>query len=184
VATRQVAEVTLPTYELERLWTPEYLERLAATYWRYLTRVSCGLLRVIYTPATRELVLVRRPFVLLRLRAPEYNLQPTVGAVTWRIERGILVARTGRGQGYLRIVVQRPSRATGEWVTARVSSEVANFYPTLALASSHWSSRVGSFLYTQTQLRLHVLITHGFLRSLARLELAPSTVGALRDPNA
>lgn len=184
MATRQVAEVTLKTDELERLWTPEYLERLAATYWRYLTRISCGLLRVVYSPTTRELVFVRRPLVLLRFRAPEYDLQSTVGAVTWRIERGILVARAGRGQGYLRIVVERPSRSTGEWVTARVSSEVANFYPTLAFSHSDWSSRIGGWVYTQTQLRLHVLVTHGFLRSLARLELAPSSVGALRDPNA
>ena len=50
VTTLQAAEVTLPRAELERIWSPEYLERLARTYWRFLTRVSLGLLRVLYTP--------------------------------------------------------------------------------------------------------------------------------------
>ncbi|MCW2992161.1 MAG: hypothetical protein JWM73_2755, partial [Solirubrobacterales bacterium] len=33
------------------------------------------------------------------------------------------------------------------------------------------------WLYTNTQSRIHVLVTHGFLRSLARLKLAESRVG-------
>ena len=45
VTSMQVADVTLPASELERMWTPEYLERLARTYWLFLTRVSLGLLR-------------------------------------------------------------------------------------------------------------------------------------------
>ena len=48
-ARKQVAEVTLPRAELDRIWSAEYLERLARTYWRFLTRVSLGLLRVLYT---------------------------------------------------------------------------------------------------------------------------------------
>src|ERR1700729_2351355 len=32
----QSAVVTLPPAELERIWTAEYLERLARTYWRFL----------------------------------------------------------------------------------------------------------------------------------------------------
>ena len=39
-------------------------------------------------------------------------------------------------------------------------------------------SRAGSTCNTQS--RIHVLVTHGFLRSLARLELEESAVGALR----
>jgi hypothetical protein len=35
-------------------------------------------------------------------------------------------------------------------------------------------------VYEQTQLRVHVLVTHAFLRSLANLELEPSVIGALR----
>src|SRR6185436_10992267 len=33
---RQVAEITLPQAELERLWSPEHLESLARTYWSFL----------------------------------------------------------------------------------------------------------------------------------------------------
>ena len=46
---RQVAEVTLPQAELEKLWSPEHLERLARTYWSFLSRFSLGLIRVLYT---------------------------------------------------------------------------------------------------------------------------------------
>ncbi len=43
-----------------------------------------------------------------------------------------------------------------------------------------WLARIGSFVYRVTQLRIHVIVTNAFLRSLARLDLAPSVVGALR----
>ena len=42
-----------------------------------------------------------------------------------------------------------------------------------------WHVTIGAWLYGQTQLRIHVLICNGFLRSLARLDLPPSRVGAL-----
>jgi hypothetical protein len=63
-------------------------------------------------------------------------------------------------------------------VTVRVSSEVANFYPTIG----GWGgfTRIGRVIYRITQLRIHVIVTNAFLRSLARLDLAPSVVGALR----
>src|SRR5919202_2455408 len=84
VTTKQVADVTLPRRELDRIWNPEYLERLARTYWRFLTRASLGLLRVRYGPDPREIVQLTRPFVLLRFRAPEYETEANRGAVTWR----------------------------------------------------------------------------------------------------
>src|SRR3954447_25794525 len=65
VTTKQIADVTLPREELDRIWTPEYLERLARTYWRFLTRISLGLIRVLYGPDAREVVLLTRPFTLL-----------------------------------------------------------------------------------------------------------------------
>jgi hypothetical protein len=177
VTTRQVADVTLPCSELDRIWTPEYLERLARTYWRFLTRVSLGLLRVLYTPDSREIVLLRRPFVLLTFHAPEYEIEANRGTVTWRIRSGLLVARRGRGKGFLRISVERPAVHGSAMVTARVSSEVANFYPTIG----GWGgfTRIGRVIYRITQLRIHVIVTNAFLRSLARLDLAPSVVGAL-----
>jgi hypothetical protein len=181
VSSRQVAEVTLPRWELDRVWSPEYLERLARTYWHFLTRFFLGVLRVDYTPDSREVVLLRRPFVLLRFRAPEYEIEADGGTVTWPIERGLLVARVGRGRGYLRLSVRRPADDDGRSeVTATVCSEVVNFYPTIA--GRGWYSRIGRWIYNQTQLRIHVLVTHAFLRSLARLDLEQSRVGALRPP--
>ncbi len=185
VTTRQVADVTLPRAELDRIWSPAYLERLASTYWRFLTRVSLGLLRVLYTRDAREVVLLTRPFVLLRFHAPEYEAEGDHGSVTWRIDRGILVAPAGRSRGYLRIAVERPPSAEGApadgEITGRVTSEVANFYPTIA--GWGWFARIGRHLYSFTQLKMHVIVTHAFLRSLARLDLAESKVGALAEPD-
>src|SRR3712207_6839779 len=73
VTSRNIADVTIPVHELERIWKTEYLERLARTYWRFLTRVSLGLIQVEYGPDSREIVLVTKPFVLLRFFAPEYE---------------------------------------------------------------------------------------------------------------
>jgi hypothetical protein len=158
VTTKQVAEVTLPRSELDRMWSPEYLERLARTYWRFLTRVSLGLLRVLYTPESREIALIGRPLVLLRFRAPEYEIEANRGTVTWRIDRGLLVAPMGRGKGHLRISVSRPQSVPGgdEEVTVTVTSEVASFYP--LIRGWGWFSKVGEVLYRFTQLRIHVIV--------------------------
>jgi hypothetical protein len=180
VTSRETAEVTLPRSELERMWSPEYLERLARTYWHFLTRVSLGILRVLYTPTSREIAVFTRPFVLLRFCAPEYDFRTEGGSVTWEIEKGLLVATRGRGRGYLRLTVERPSAGSGPEATVTIISEVANFYP--RIAGSGWFARIGRIFYRITQARLHVLVTHAFLRSLRRLDLKPSVVGALRPP--
>jgi hypothetical protein len=57
-----------------------------------------------------------------------------------------------------------------------VEVEVANFYPAIA----HWIAR---WFYKQTQSRIHVLVTHGFLRSLANRELEQSAVGRFAAPD-
>jgi hypothetical protein len=183
VTTKQEAEVTLPRAELERIWHAEYLERLAATYWRFLTRVSLGLLRVLYAPDSREIAVIGRPFVLLSFHAPEYEIGGDDGnsaSVTWRIKKGLLVQPAGRGKGFLRIAVRRkPEDGDGELVTGEVTSEVANFYP--AIAGAGWFARIGQYVYRYTQLWIHVVVTHAFLRSLARLDLAESEVGTLKE---
>src|SRR4051794_22104035 len=181
VTTKQIAMVTLPNSELERIWNAEYLERLARTYWRFLTRVSLGILRVLYKSDSREIVVLFRPLTLLRFHAPEYETEPDCGSVTWRIDKGLLVAPIGRSKGYLRITVQRcppEDDAPAGLEKLLVSSEVANFYPTIG--GWGWFARIGHYLYRLTQLRIHVIVTNAFLRSLARLDLAPSVVGALR----
>jgi hypothetical protein len=181
VTTKQVAEVTLPRPELDRIWNAEYLERLARTYWRFLTRVSVGILRVLYTADSREIVVLFRPLTLLRFRAPEYETEADRGSVTWQIDTGLLVAPIGRGKGFLRVTVERCAAEDSDepgLAKVLVSSEVANFYPTIG--GWGWFARFGHYLYRLTQLEIHVIVTNAFLRSLARLDLAPSVVGALR----
>ncbi len=108
IGSKQSAEVTLPRPELERIWSAEYLERLARTYWSFLTRFSLGILRVLYSEDAREVVIFRRPFLLLRFHKPEYHLEQDGGTVTWPIDKGLLVAPAGRdGRGYLRLSVSR-----------------------------------------------------------------------------
>jgi hypothetical protein len=172
----QEAEVTLPPELLEEIWRPEYLERLARAYWAHLNRVSRGLVRVAYAPDSRTVLIAGIP--LLRFRRPDYVTGPGLGRVTWRIERGLLVAPSGRGQGFLRIGVRRLENANGD-PAVRIRAEVANYYP--FIRGSGWFARLGSRLYSATQLRFHVWIVHGFLRSLERLDLPPSDVGALAD---
>jgi hypothetical protein len=169
----QSADVALPQTTLLQLWTPAHLERLARTYWRFVTRVTLGLVRMSYGDTERSVVLVGRPFKLLTFDAPEYELDAQRGVVRWRIQRGVLVARSGRGgYGHLQINVRRlPEQAAG-CARVRVEVEVANFHPAIA-------SGFGLRVYNATQARIHVFVTHGFLRSLARLDLADSEVGRL-----
>jgi hypothetical protein len=167
----QAADLFLPEDSLQEIWTPVHLERLARTYWRFLTRVTLGLIRVKYTEGERSVVLLFRPLRLLTFRAPEYEMDEHRGLVRWRIAQGLLVARAGRGKdGYLQIDVRRCDSDDPERARLHVEVEVANFYPAIA-------SHIGRWVYNATQSRIHVIVTHGFLRSLARLDLAESRVG-------
>jgi hypothetical protein len=176
----QEADVILPSAMLDRLWRSAYLERLAAAYWRYLRRISLGLLRIVYLPDGRAVSLLHPRLVLLRFRSPQYDTGPGFGQVTWPIERGLLVSMPGRG--HLRIAVRRLEPDPGDGpgcARVRVRSEVQNFYP--LLRGSGRLARIGARFYAATQLRVHVFVTNGFLRSLARLDLPPSSVGALAE---
>ncbi|HKH19269.1 MAG TPA: hypothetical protein VKA57_17215 [Solirubrobacteraceae bacterium] len=170
----QAADLTMPAAELDAIWSPMHLERLARTYWKYLSRVTLGLIRVAYTQTERSVVLIARPLVLLRFRAPEYFMDDAHGVVRWRIRDGILVASEGHeGDGYLEIDIRRlPETAAG--ARLHVEVEIASFYPAIAFRIARW-------VYANTQSRIHVLVTHGFLRSLEKLELEQSAVGRF-DP--
>ena len=174
VHSAQEAIVRLPAETLAEVWQPEYLERLARAYWRYLSRISLGTIRVVYAEDSRTVVLLTRHLPLLRFAAPEYEMEADAASVTWRIQRGLLVAREGRNRGFLRISVRRRD-APGE---LHLSVDVRNFYPWLRGRGRF--ARFGAWLYGQTQVRIHRLVTFGFLRSLARLDLPPSRIGALR----
>lgn len=175
VRSTQAADLTMDVAALDALWSPMQLERLARTYWRYLTRVTLGLVRVDYGAEQRTVVLVRQPLRLLRFKAPEFAMDDERGIVRWRIDDGLLVARRGHHRdGYLQIDVRRRAGEAGGpgegTAVAHVEVEVANFYPSIA-------RRLSTPVYRATQSRIHVLVTHGFLRSLARLDLAESRVG-------
>jgi len=170
----QTAKLTLEAADLERLWTPANLENLARTYWRFLSRVTLRLIRIVYTPDSRLVVFLGRPLTLLRFDLPEYTTEADHGAVRWRIRDGLLVARTGRGCGFLAVDVRRePPRPDGK-EDLLIEVEVANFYPSIAVGFS-------MPVYEMTQSAVHVLVTHAFLRSLAKLDLAESKIGVLSD---
>ena len=169
----QAADLLLEEAALSEIWSSTHLERLARTYWRFLTRVTLGLIRVHYTEGERSVVLLFSPLRLLTFHAPEYEMDPSRGMVRWRIARGLLVARRGRnGGGYLQIEVRRRPGEDPTWAHLHVKVEVANFYPSIA-------SGLSRRLYNATQSRIHVIVTYSFLRSLARLDLAESRVGRL-----
>ncbi|MGD0452764.1 MAG: hypothetical protein ABSB69_04145 [Solirubrobacteraceae bacterium] len=171
----QKADLVIEESALAEIWTPAHLERLARTYWRFLTRVTLGLIRVRYSEHERSVVLLARPLKLLTFLAPEYEMNRERGLVRWRIARGLLVSRRGRnGRGYLQIEVRRRAGEDPDHARLHVEVEVANFYPSIA-------SRLSRRVYNATQSRIHVIVTHAFLRSLARLDLAESKVGRF-DP--
>jgi hypothetical protein len=174
----QEATVEMPADVYRRMWKPEYLERLARSYWAFLSKISLGAIRVVYEPSSRTVVFISRRLPLLRFRKPEYTTGPGLGQVTWRIERGLLVAPNGRGQGMLRITVRSSAPSEGtEDACVSVRTDISNFYP--FLRGGGVFARVGVEIYSFTQVRIHTWVTHGFLRSLARLDLPQSPVGAL-----
>jgi hypothetical protein len=168
----QTAELTLEPGDLDRLWTPANLENLARTYWRFLSRVTVGLIRVRYGNNERSVVLLVRPLTLLRFEAPEYVVESDHGGVRWRIRDGLLVARGGRGKGDLKLDVWREGLDGHGRATLRIEVGVTNFYPSIAAGLSQP-------VYESTQSVVHVLVTHSFLRSLATLELDESRVRRL-----
>jgi hypothetical protein len=180
VTTRQEAELTLPRETLDRLWTAENLENLARTYWSFLTRVFRGLIKIRYGADCREIVAAGF-LVLLRFHKPDYETGQSRGCVTWRINKGFLVAPGGRDKGHLKICVERADEANSDGdVRVHVSSEVGAFVPTLSFPGLRSISGFGRWFYKQTQLRAHVIVTHAFLKSLGNLELEQSQVGSLR----
>jgi hypothetical protein len=170
----QSAQLTMDRAELERLWKRPNLENLARTYWRFLSRVTFGLIRVVYSSDSRSVVFIARPLTLLRFDAPEYMVDGDHGAVRWRIRDGLLVTRAGRGSGYLELDVRREPDDPDGRARVTIDVDVSNFYPSIAAGFS-------TPVYQMTQSAVHVLVTHAFLRSLAKLDLATSKVGQLAD---
>jgi hypothetical protein len=80
------------------------------------------------------------------------------------------VARSGRRSGFLALDARRLESSANGTGKVRIEVEVANFYPSIAAGFSQP-------VYEATQSSIHVLVTHAFLRSLAKLDLAKSKVG-------
>jgi hypothetical protein len=170
VTSRQVADIVLPAEAIASFWNPEHLERVARTYWATLRRFTFGLIHVEYTPTERAVVLLIPQLRLLTFQAPEYEMGACRGIVRWRIEKGLLVSKRGRGgDGYLEIDIRRHDDEVQGKARLSVAVEVANFYPSLGGLSRR--------LYANTQSRIHVISCKYFLRRLVRRELATSRVG-------
>jgi hypothetical protein len=121
--------------------------------------------------AERSPTLVAGPLRLMSFGAPEYDARPGRARVRWRIHGGLLVARAGRdGGAYLQFGVRRGPDAAAELGWLEVEVEVAGFHPAIA--------RLSRRLYAATQARVHVMLTRGFLRSLARLYGAAPGAGS------
>jgi hypothetical protein len=169
----QTASITTPTERLDSMWSTQDLERLARSYWLYMEKFSLGLVRVHYDDRGRYVCFLSRRIPLLGFKEPEYEFGETLGVVRWPIDRGLLISRKGRGRGYLEIEVhRRDGVGTEETPLSRayVELEVSGFYPTL-------NSGLAYLVYKHTQSRYHVLLAYGFMRSLARADLAPSKIG-------
>jgi hypothetical protein len=178
VGSVQEAEILLP--ETASIPSRDFLHRAARAYWRLISRISLGLIRVVYAKKYQSVILLARPISLLRFRSPDYELREGQGSVTWPIERGLLVSRDGRGKGFLRMSIERmEDTSCGDRVPYLVRMEVRNFYPWLR--GTGGLTRFGTWLYSQTQLRIHRWVTRGFLRSLAKLDLPPSEVGRIHS---
>ena len=171
----QAADVTLPEDELDELWNAEHLERLARTYWKYLSRVTLGLIRVTYTDTERSSSCCSARSCCCASARPSTRSTAIAGSCAGGSRDGLLVSPRGRGgNGYLEIDVRRRPAEEDGMATVHVEVEVASFYPAIAT----WLTK---FVYSNTQSKIHVLVTHGFLRSLARRDLEQSAVGRF-DP--
>lgn len=171
----QTATLTMPAERADRLFTAEMLERLARTYWAYMTTLTLGVVRIFYRPDERSMSLLVRPVKLLRFAAPEYALDERRGYVRWRIVGGLLLARRGReeGHGYLSIAIERLEAAASGEARVHIEVVVESFHPLV--------HRISPWLYTNTQSRFHVLLAYGFLDRLVRRDLDLSVTGRFAE---
>jgi hypothetical protein len=168
----QAADLILPTEQLDAIWDPMHLERLRRSYWRWLSRATLGIVQVDYQEHAR-VVKALRLIPLLTFKEPEYEMSADRGIVRWRIEKGD--ARRQGGPRRRRLPRDRRQAPAVEGLSRLVDlprrGRGRELLPAIASTISRW-------LYENTQSRIHVLVTHGFLRGLARLDLAESKASA------
>jgi hypothetical protein len=172
----QVAELDAPPPGSDAFCSRAGLERLSDAYWRFITRISLGLIRVRRRPDGCQIVLVGRPLVLLAFAAPRLEHHAHAGSISWPIAGGLLLSRRHHGKrGLLRISVNCPAPHGSENDRLRVEVAVLDFPPAIA-------SRFGARVYSVTQSRIHLLVTRGFLRSVYRATRR-ATSGASAGPS-
>lgn len=175
VGSIQEAEIVVDRDFLEKIWNADSLELLARGYWAFLRRMSLGIIRMRYAHDSRT-VTAFGLLPLLRFGTPQYETAEGEGRVTWPIDRGLLVAREGRGRGNLLVSVKRCDRdgvndeidATKDEVRMIARVEVNNFYP--GIRGRGRFATIGAWFYAQTQLRIHVIVCNAYLLSLPELD--------------
>ena len=181
VRSTQSARLAMAPEDFERLWARPNLENLGATYWHFLTYVTLGIVRILYSDEDRRITLLGIPaLTLLRFDPPDFDFAPDCAKISWKIKDGLLVAGRGRAQGGLALEARREEEeirdgaddAADDRVELTVEVEVTNFYPSIA-------SWLGDFVYRNTQAFIHAMVGNAFLRSLGTLELRQSRVGRL-----
>ena len=149
---------------------------IARAYWAFLRRMSLGIIRVEYAPASRTVAAFGR-IPLLRFGAPDLRgrVAASAGSTGRSSEACSSLARVAARAP----CASRSSAAIGTESTTRptppldpvrliATVEVENFYP--GIRGRGRFARFGAWFYAQTQLRIHVLICNAFLRSIPRLD--------------
>ena len=133
----------------------------------FLSRCTLGIIRIRYTEAERFVVLLSARFVPALFRAPEYEMDADARhrALAHREGRARHEVRPRR-RGYLEIEVRRRPPATRRPRPARRGRG-------RELLSVARLSGIGNWFYANTQSRIHVIVTHGFLYPGARATTPP-----------
>ncbi|MCB0830679.1 MAG: hypothetical protein KDB64_07125, partial [Solirubrobacterales bacterium] len=166
ITCEQEALIKVDRETFEEIWTPSTLELLARSYWDFIRRRTVGLIRIRYAPDSQTVTLLGR-IPLLRFRSPEFSTGSEKASIRWPIDRGLLVARDGRGKGFLQIEARRRDGGDPDFPSLAVTSTVSNFYPWIRGTGRF--ARLGTWIYSQTQLRIHIAVTRGFLGSLTSI---------------
>lgn len=166
ITCEQEAVVTVDRETFREIWTPSTLELLARAYWSYIQKRTLGAIRIASNGDAQTVVLFGR-IPLLRFRPAVFSTADNLASVEWPIEKGLLVARDGRERGFLKISAEREPGGDEAMPKLKVSSAVSNFYPWIRGGGRF--ARIGTWIYSQTQLRIHIAVTKGFLRSLDEL---------------
>ena len=123
-----------PTEQLDELWTPETLERLARTYWRFLTHVTLGLDPRLRTPRASATSACSSA-----LQAADASRRPSTRPTTTAASCAGASRRacsSPRGAAAATATWRSTSGAATATSPARqrihVEVEVANFYPAIA----------------------------------------------------